>query len=478
VTGRTRYGDLLRDAAGHIAAASVAVQRGRFADRYAARDAVSAYRDLLHALNRHGWQLLGSDVRVTGIGGSRDADRREIAAVRLVDELAAVGRRASSDGRQLASAAAAGWMAAAESVRIASDLLSTHREADGAWRSPHAQILDDPAVRAVGFAELAALVVPTAEAATHLGLHAGQAGIGWRDVERLVPQTRTLLDVALEVRGGAGTRRGESPLRSMEVARPAVRLDDPVVELGDRLARLHRMAWQLTRETHVGAGTLADLAAAGAFVHEYGVRLVRLASGSEPGLDAGPWRSLRQAGAAWRLVHLHTRQFRTATPPLLVVRGDVLAIRHLLDRVGPKADREHAHTPDRRLESVILGGARAFTDVARWNSAVLDHLDRTGQLYVSGSLLTGDEVTGHPALVRAKLADWTISATEERIEPLRTAYQAAQQWPSLSNHRTAHPNVEALVPTQEHSAATRKQQCRVTAGAAVDPTPAVNHRIW
>jgi len=43
----------------------------------------------------------------------------------------------------------------------------------------------------------------------------------WRDVARLVPQTRTLLDVA------------------MEVTRPAVRTGDPVIELGDPLARLH-----------------------------------------------------------------------------------------------------------------------------------------------------------------------------------------------------------------------------------------------
>ena len=175
------------------------MQRERLVDRDSAKATVSVYRDLLHALNRHGWLFLGSDVRVTGIHGSRDADPREIAAVRLVDELAAVGRRAFSDGRQPASAAAAGWMAAAESVRIASDLLATHREADGAWRSPHAPILDDPAVRAVGFSELAALVVPTAEAGNQLGLRAGQVGMGWRNVERLVPRTRALLDVAVEV---------------------------------------------------------------------------------------------------------------------------------------------------------------------------------------------------------------------------------------------------------------------------------------
>ena len=222
----------------------------------------------------------------------------------------------------------------------------------------------------------------------------------------------------------------------MEVARPAVRVDDPVVELGDRLARLHRMAWQLTREPHVGIGTLSDFAAAGVFVHDYGVRLLRLGSGSEPDLAACPSRWLQQISAAWRLVHLHSRQLRTATPPMLGLRGDVLAIRRLLDHVGPPADREHARPPERRLESVILGGARTFTDVARWNALVLDHLAGSGQLYVPGRLLTGNEVTDDPALVQAKLADQITSATKERVEPLRTAYQAA--------HRLASPDVRRM----------------------------------
>lgn len=85
----------------------------------------------------------------------------------------------------------------------------------------------------------------------------------------------------------------------------------------------------------------------------------------------------------------------------------------------------------------MFGGVRAFTDVARWNSAVLDHLDRTGQLYVPARLLSGDEVTDHPQLVQAKLADRLTMATRERIEPLRTAYRTAQRTATLSAWRTA-----------------------------------------
>lgn len=422
MSGRTQYGDLLGDAARGIFAASVAVERERFASRAAAEHAVTAWRDLLDALNRHGWALFGSDTRVTGLRASEDADPRDAAAVRLVDELADLGRRADAaagpDG-----AAATAWRAAAVRVRTASDLLATHRRVDGAWRSPHGQVLDDPAVRAVGFAELAGFVVSVAEAATHLGLRAGQAGVPWRQVARLVPSTTTLVDAAVEVRRLGQPSGSGSPLMSLGVARPAVRTGDPVVELGDRLARLHRVAWQLTREPHVGVGTLADYAAAGVIVHEHAIRLLRSApTGTGAGVHPLLGR-LEQAGSAWRQAHLHTRQLRTATPALLRVRGDVAAIRHLLEHVAAAADADsHGNRP----VQVILGGARAFTDVARWNAAVLDHLASTGQLHVPGRLLSGDEVSGHPTLVTAKLADRMASAPKERLEPLRAAYRAAE----------------------------------------------------
>ena len=44
---------------------------------------------------------------------------------------------------------------------------------------------------------------------------------------------------------------------------------------------------------------------------------------------------------------------------------------------------------------------------------VLDNLASTGQLYVPGRLLTGDEVPDHPALVQAKLTDRMTTATKD-----------------------------------------------------------------
>jgi hypothetical protein len=304
----------------------------------------------------------------------------------------------------------------------------------------------------VGFAELAGLVVPVAEATNYLGLRIAQAGISQRQVARLVPHLESLTSVAIEVRRLGILPHGGSQLTSLEVARPGVRLGDPVVELGDRLARLHRVAWQLTRKPHVGVGTLADFAVAGVFVNEHASQFLRAVTGSEPGTGTGQrMERLTQAGAAWRLIHLHTRQLRTATPPMQGVRGDVLAIRQLCKRVKALADREQPLAHARDLESVILGGARGFTDVARWNSEVLESLADTGRLYMPGRLLSGDEVTNDPALVQAKLKNRMMPAAKENIEPLRAAYRKAQCTISHSTSRGAPALLDPRVYAQEPS---------------------------
>lgn len=289
-------------------------------------------------------------------------------------------------------------------------------------------------MRAAAFGELAAVTIPVASAATSLGLRAGQAGIDWSEVEELVPATGPLLEVALEARSLGGLAGFGAPLAELGVARPAVRSGDPVVELGDRLARLHRMAWQLTREERVGACTLADFAVAGVLVHDYAGQLLRDVGASRGSpVDLGARRGLARleaGGAAWRLVHLHVRQLRTTTPALMGLRADVVAVRRLLDEL---AAHPGAST-SRRLEAVVVGGARGFGDVARWNLQVVDQLDRRGQLLVPGRFLTGNEVSDHPALVEAKLKGRVGPALKERLDPLRAAYGAASMAAVVGTH--------------------------------------------
>lgn len=423
MTGRTQYGELLGSAGQHILRASLALESDRLPDRAAAEQTVIIYRDLLHALSQHGLQLIGSGPRLLGIRATDDADPRDAVAARLVDHLAYVGQR-DLNRERTNTGASASWAAAGTSVRAATDLLATHRDHYGGWRSPDAAWLEDPQVRAAGFGELAAIAIPVAAAATRLALRVGQAGVDWGEVERIVPETGPLLEVALETRrlgGLAGTS-----LATLGVARPAVRSGDPVIELGDRLARLHRVAWQLTREDRVGAGTLADLALAGVLVNGYASQLLRQATdrGSSSPADLSARRGrgrLEDAGAAWRLIHLHLRQLRTTTPPLPGLRGDLLAVRDLLAQLVVTESPASRH-----LQAVVVGGARGFGDIAGWNLQTLENLSRTGQLMVPGRYLSGNEVSDHPLLVEAKLKGRLAPVTKDRLDPLRDAYRAAK----------------------------------------------------
>lgn len=428
MSGRTQYGQLMHAAGQQILAAGVELETMAFRDEAQARKALVAYRDLLHALGRHGKQLLGSDVQVMFVRAAVNPDPRDAAAARLVDHLAHVGQRDLAPARTKPGVAAS-WRAAAASVRTGTDLLATYRDPEGRWRTPEAAVLDDAAVRAAGFGELASIAIPVATAANSLGRRLGEAGLDAVAVDELVPETGPLREAAFEARRLANLGGFGAPLSTMEVARPPVRSGDPVVELEDRLARLHRVAWQLTREDWVGACTLADLAVAGVLVNEYAARAMRQVAdtGSSSTPDLSVRRALsrfEQGGAAWRLVHLHVRQLRTTTPAMPGLRSDVVAVRQLLDQlVGPPGGSD---APARDLQSTVIGGARQFGDVAVWNLQVLEQQGKKGRLLVPGRFLTGDQVSDHPALVTLKLKGWLAPALKDHVEPLRAAYTAAR----------------------------------------------------
>lgn len=417
MSGRVQYGQLLRDAGRHILEAAVQLEAQQFTNRAAAGRAVTAYLDLLHALGRHGQQLVGPDVHLHRADAT---DPRDAMGARLIDHLAHAGMRYLGPARRQTGVAGS-WSAASTSLRAATDLLATHRDGRGGWRSPESSALDDPSVRGAGFGELAALAIPVATAGEALHMRVGQAGYDWSAVETLAPNVGPLLEVALEARSLNGLA-GFAPLAAMGVARPPVRTGVPAVELGDRLSRLHRFAWQLTREDRVGMCTLADISVAGVLVHEHAGRLLRSESRIPGPVDLGERRRavprFGEGAAAWRLVHLHLRELRTVSPAEPGVRADVVAVRQLLER-NPELQSS------REGRAALLGGVRAFADIADWNLQTLDRLGRSGQLLVPGRFLTGDELSDHPELVEAKLKGRLVSASDDRLAPLRTAYGTA-----------------------------------------------------
>lgn len=431
-TGRTTYADLMGDAAHHAAVAATALSRERLADSATARATVESYWQLLAALHRHAWQLAGGSRRLDGVAASASPDPGDAAAVRFIDSLAATARHPPSWDTTPDGTVARAWSAAATSVRTASDLLSTHLDPGGFRRTPEAALLDEPRARADGLAGLAELAGSVLAAERDLGLRCGQAAVPWTEVGRRLPDLEPARLAARDLARAAGHSAGErSLLLELEVARPGIRTDDPLVELGDRICRLRQTAWQLTHAPHVGMQCLTDYAAAAVIVHTHvGAHLTGGASGEVADLsDHSMARRAHQGRAVWALAHLESRQLRTAAPGLAVVRTDLLAVRELCQRLlalRPAASGEDNARDPRRVLALVNGCVRAFADIAGWNAAVLDNLAGRGQLYVAGRRLTGDQVTDDPSLVEAKLRGSFVPAPGAQVRPLAQAYAAAR----------------------------------------------------
>jgi len=134
-------------------------------------------------------------------------------------------------------------------VAAAGDLLATPRATDGAHRGPTAWLLDEPEVRAAGLGALAHATELVAGDATDLGLRALQAGLEPRRARMQARLPATVGPAARELRSRCShPGPAHDALADLELARPAIRTDNPIDEFGDRLARLHRAAWQLVRE--------------------------------------------------------------------------------------------------------------------------------------------------------------------------------------------------------------------------------------
>ena len=266
------------------------------------------------------------------------------------DHLLHVGQRSYADRSQ--SGVIAHWQHAADAVRAASDLLATHLDSWGTTRAPESEVLNDPAVGAAGFGELASLAVPVAGAADALGRQLRDSGATLREVEHLVPRTGPLREAAVTSRGLAQLGGLGRPLAELQVAQPAVRDQHPIVELQDRVARLHRVWHQLTREDWVGVGTLADLAVAGILLNGAAAKALRAGAPTDvPALSIQREARRFEAGAAaWLEVHGQIRVLRTATPAIAVVRADVVAVRELLKEL------EQAK-PTREAQAALVGGS-------------------------------------------------------------------------------------------------------------------------
>ena len=414
MSDRTQYADLIREAGAQILAVNVLLEASPQLAAPMTAELV-AYRDVFHALGQHGLRLLGGESGRRWIRGAVVVEQSDMTGMQLTDHLMHLGQRNYTDDP--GTGVSAHWQRAADAVRAASDLLATHLDTWGDTRAPASEVLKDPAVRAAGFGELASLTIPVATAADSLGRQLVDSGSPVHEVERLVPPTRAVREVAVASRHQAQLGGVGRPLAELQVARPAVREQDPVVELQDRVARLHRVAHQLTREDRVGVCTLADLAAAGMMLNQAAANVLRAGSPADVA-DLSVRREvgrLEDGAAAWLDVHSQIRVLRTTTPALAGVRSDVVAVRGLIAQL---TDKE----PTRDVQAALIGSARRFGDVAAWNRKALKTEASGGRLLIPGRHLTGNQVSDDLTLVKAKRQGLLVPALAGHLMAAQAAY--------------------------------------------------------
>ena len=428
---RTQYADLMRVAGAQILAASVQLEASPQLVTPVTAE-LAAYRDLFHALGQHGLRLLGGDSGRRWIRGAVVVEPSDVTGMRLTDHLMHLGQRNYAD--HLGAGVSGHWQRAADAVRAASDLLATHLDAWGDTRAPASEVLKDPAVRAAGFGELASLTIPVATAADALARQLLVSGSPAREVERLVPSTGAVREVAVESRRHAQLGGVGRPLAELQVARPAVREQDPVVELQDRVARLHQVAHQLTRQDRVGVCTLADLAAAGMMLNEAAADVLRAGSPADVA-DLSVRREvgrLEEGAAAWLDVHSQIRFLRTTTAALPGVRSDVVAIRGLIAQLK-------AGEPTRDVQAALVGSARRFGDVAAWNRKTLATEASSRRLLIPGRHLTGNQVSDDLTLVKAKLQGLLVPVLAEHVDAAQAAYVLVRDVTASGGHPERDP---------------------------------------
>ncbi len=401
-TGVT-LGGLLHDSERLVQSGSELLGTTRLSSRPAAFAVVLALSDALRSCHELVEVLSCTRLRpeVEQVGANADLLRW---GQRFESRLAPYGRRsvaiAVGPARDSRSALESTWCGVAVSVRSAADMLRTHREADGSWRSPESAALDETAEVLSAIGAVAYQVRMLACCCRELARQARALGIGSTVVGRQLGDPAELIEAAERCSQVMPPLRGR--IAALGLARPSVRADLSTSQVVGRLARLRRTAWVLSRQAHVPVGTLADYAT---------LAITLLECGPDPRSHANP----DAAHHAWQVIADGLREVRTASPALAGVRGDVALVQWMLGR----GDTRAACADAVRLARVTL------PELARWNAQSLARAATGHELYLRAAALSGHEVSDCPELAAAKLANRIVPVPYDRLVRIAAAYATA-----------------------------------------------------
>jgi len=439
------YGELLAAAADAVQNANRAVKLRRFDTQLDAAQALVDYQGLLDALAGHTWVLLTPE-QAAGVRASQGPRPVEVAAIAMAETIGKV----TGSGRPnpaLHTEPVTSWARAARCLRAAGDLLATHHTPRHGPRSPDADILDDPDVRAGALSRLGHLTITLLDAEDNLALRTLQTGLHPATVRRALPGLTHIADIARTTtshdttepaapgepaRSTSDTAAGLARLDNLGLVTPPTRTDHPVTELADRYARVRLHAWQLLENPDYSITTLRDLAVLGVATHAHTAAL-HGADLTDRGAPNRQLKPLLDRARAWQELHHTLTALITASPRDVLVREDLIAITRTLQTLAPITTTAPSSVRtaglDRPLAGALNGAVATMTDIARWSSLTLDRLARSGHVHIPGRALTGEQVTDRPDLTTARLTGHLAPAPDETRRNVTATYQALRTHP-------------------------------------------------
>jgi hypothetical protein len=420
------YGALFDQAIVHLGDGSREATR-RLEDKDAATATVAAYSGLLDAARQHVWALI-VPARVAGVAESEHAHPVEAAALAMVDAMPPTPDDLPPRAPILIEANHHPWDQAAKCLRAASDLLDSHHNLSGTPRTPDAELIWDDVARHSALGRLGGFVAELVSTQEAMALRVGQAGLRWERVGRWLPPEGRARYAALElarVAEVAGVRTTD--LDDLGPASTTLRTGGPVVELGDRVARIRRAAWNLRAQPDYSVRTLFDVTHAGLQVaaHTAAFHGVDL---NEPAATRHPYG---RRTAAWLALLTDVRGYLGAGPGDSQIHADVVAVRELLAALVPDRPADHdraasADPAERTLAGTLHGACAGLGRAAEWNAATFSRLARSGQIYLRVEELTRDELSEHTDLAATKLTEaghHLIAAPVHRTERTLDLYR-------------------------------------------------------
>ena len=420
------YGDLVGQAGADLHVGMIQVMRQRAHDEHHAANLVGAYYDLLVALRKHTWDLVDplrtrTEDLMAAADGHVDGDV-DVAAVRVFGAIGPINPRRAQlpypdPGFEHP------WRGAADKLGAASDLLATHIGRYGEPLSEHADAVLSVNNRRAALKWIAELTSTALSLELPLGAACRQAGVDWLTVHNWLPNLDDLQPLVNRMRELASTYPVGRGLADIPVNAHPIRMDEPLVELTDRMLRLRHAAWALNSSPDYSVVTLHDLAGLGMQIHlhtaaAHGIDLTHPTIGGSPQVTAAhTYQDL--AG------QLH--RYLAPGPPAPAIRTDILAVRQLLLDVAPPARIGRLTRLGDRLARECLSGLHGACDVmsqiSQMNRATFATLARSGHVQTPARLVTGDELSDDVERAQQKLdGARTLIATPRQVAATLETY--------------------------------------------------------